>query len=37
MCKKDRAKEHIKKKYRPLAKDEEQKQKYKKNMIDEQK
>ena len=37
MCKKNRAKEHIKNKYGPLTKDEEQKQKYKKNITDEQK
>ena len=35
MCKKNRAKEHIKNKYEPLTKDEKQKQKYRKNMTDE--
>ena len=34
---KNRAKEHIKNKYEPLTKDEKQKQKYRKNMTDEQK
>ena len=37
MCEKNRAKEHIKNKYEPLTKDEKQKQKYRKNMTDEQK
>ena len=36
MYKKNRAKEHIKNKYEPLTKDEKQKQKYRKNMTDEQ-
>ena len=35
--KKNRAKEHIKNKYEPLTKDEKQKQKYRKNMTDDQK
>ena len=35
MCKKNRAKEHIKNKYEPLTKDEKQKQKYRKNKTDE--
>ena len=37
MCKKNRAKEHIENKYESLTKDETQKQKYRKNMTDEQK
>ena len=37
MCKKNRAKEHIENKYESLRKDEKQKQKYRKNMTDEQK
>ena len=37
MCEKNRVKEHIKNKYEPLTKDEKQKQKYRKNMTDEQK
>ena len=37
MCKKNRAKEHIENKYESLTKDEKQKQKYRKNMTDEQK
>ena len=36
MCEKNRAKEHIKNKYEPLTKDEKRKQKYRKNMTDEQ-
>ena len=34
---KNRVKGHIKSKYKPLTKDEKQKQKYRKNMTDEQK
>ena len=37
MFEKNRAKEHIKNKYEPLTKDERQKQKYRKDMTDEQK
>ena len=37
MCEKNRAREHIKNKYEPLTKNEKQKQKYRKNMTDEQK
>ena len=37
MYKKNRAKEHIENKYESLTKDEKQKQKYRKKMIDEQK
>ena len=35
--KKIRLKEHVKNEYKPLTKDEKQKQKYRKNMTDEQK
>ena len=37
MCEKNRVKEHIKNKYEPLTKDEKQKQKFRKNMTNEQK
>ena len=37
MCKKNREKEYIENKYESLTKDEKQKQKYRKNMADEQK
>ena len=37
MCKKNREKQYIKNKYESFTKDEKQKQKYSKNMTDEQK
>ena len=37
MCKENREKEYIENKYESLTKDEKQKQKYRKNMTDEQK
>ena len=37
MGKKDREKEHVENKYESLTKDEKQKQKYRKNITDEQK
>ena len=37
MCKKNRAKKHVEKKYESLTKDEKQKQKYRKKMTGKQK